>query len=460
MVKKDIEVFYWLQRIIDFLLPFFVVYFLLLLFSETVLNRDAIFDLALLLGAVFVLVAQVLGLYRSTDLWYQEGFEALVFKSWLVTVLIHFFVVDRTELDTLVYYVVLISIPFIIWLYRYLIYHLFRQLSLSSSNRRKVAILGAGNVGRLIAQNIQSSLLYSVNLVGFFDDDHRLIGQEFDSVKVHADLDDIALKLQQMNCNEVFICLPISSEKRIREILDSLADSPVVVKFVPNLFSFDLLNADWHDLFGLPVISVYDTPLNSITNQIIKRVEDICLSLFALAVSLPIMLSIALLIRLTSSGPIFYKQVRYGLNGAPITVFKFRTMFIDSDQKNIKQAQRNDPRITSLGKWLRRTSLDELPQFFNVLRGDMSVVGPRPHAAEHNEFYRNLVPKYMQRHMVKPGITGLAQINGYRGITDTLDKMEKRVEFDLHYVRTWSLWLDLKIFLLTFLKGFYHKQAF
>jgi putative colanic acid biosynthesis UDP-glucose lipid carrier transferase len=323
-----------------------------------------------------------------------------------------------------------------------------------------VAVLGAGKVGRLIASNIQKSLFYSVEIVGFFDDDSSLIGQQFNSVMVHSNLDDIASKLNDMECNEVFICLPVSSEKRIREVLDSLANSSIVVKFVPNLFSFDLLHADWHDLFGMPVLSVYDTPLNSVTNRLIKRTEDVLLSLLALFLSVPFMLVIAVLVKLTSRGPVLFKQVRYGLNGKSIVVYKFRTMYVDSGQNHTIQASRNDARVTPLGHSLRRSSLDELPQFFNVLLGDMSIVGPRPHASEHNEFYRGLVPKYMQRHMVKPGITGLAQVNGFRGRTETIDKMEKRVEYDLHYIRTWSLWLDLKIFLLTLIKGFFHKNAY
>lgn len=460
MVKKDIEVFYWLQRTFDFLLPFSAVYFLLLFFSDTAVNRDAVFDLALLLGVVFVLVAQVLGLYRSTDLWYQEGFEALVFKSWLVTVLIQFFVVDRTEFDGLVYYAVLISIPFLIWFYRYLIYHFFRKSSLYSSNRRKVAILGAGNVGRLIAQKIRESMFFSADVVGFFDDSPDLIGNEFKRVPVKANLDNIAEKLNKLDCSEVFICLPVSSEARIRDLLNQLSDTPIVVKFVPNLFSFDLIHADWHDLFGLPIISVYDTPLNSLTNRFLKRFEDIVLAVIALVLSIPVMCLIALLIKFTSSGPVLFRQERYGLNGVPINVYKFRTMTVGNHDASVLQASKNDARITKFGGLLRRSSLDELPQFFNVLRGDMSIVGPRPHAAQHNEFYRGLVPKYMQRHMVKPGITGLAQINGFRGQTDTLEKMEKRVEFDLHYIRTWSIWLDLKIFILTLFKGFFHKNAY
>ncbi|HBV2999050.1 TPA: exopolysaccharide biosynthesis polyprenyl glycosylphosphotransferase, partial [Klebsiella pneumoniae] len=174
----------------------------------------------------------------------------------------------------------------------------------------------------------------------------------------------------------------------------------------------------------------------------------------------PILLIIACLIKLTSPGPIIFKQTRYGMDGKPIKVWKFRSMSVMENDNKVIQATKNDIRITKVGRLLRRTSLDELPQFFNVLFGGMSIVGPRPHAVAHNEQYRNLIEGYMLRHKVKPGITGWAQINGWRGETDTLEKMEKRVEFDLEYIREWSIWLDLKIIFLTIFKGFINKSAY
>lgn len=174
----------------------------------------------------------------------------------------------------------------------------------------------------------------------------------------------------------------------------------------------------------------------------------------------PLLLVISIAIKLTSSGPVFFKQIRYGLNGKSILVYKFRTMKVMENGSQVKQAVKNDPRVTSVGRLLRRTSLDELPQFFNVILGNMSIVGPRPHAVAHNEEYRKLIPGYMLRHKVKPGITGLAQIRGWRGETDTLDKMEKRIECDLEYIRTWSIWLDIKIIFLTVFRGFIHKAAY
>ncbi len=194
--------------------------------------------------------------------------------------------------------------------------------------------------------------------------------------------------------------------------------------------------------------------------MVFKRLEDIILSLFILLLISPLLIIISLAVKITSPGPVIFRQTRYGMDGKPIKVWKFRSMVVMENDTEVKQATKDDVRVTNVGKFLRRTSLDELPQFFNVLFGEMSIVGPRPHAVSHNEQYRSLIEGYMLRHKVKPGITGWAQINGWRGETDTLDKMEKRIEFDLEYIRSWSVWLDLKIIVMTIFKGFVNKSAY
>ncbi len=220
-----------------------------------------------------------------------------------------------------------------------------------------------------------------------------------------------------------------------------------------------MLHSKLHQFGDFTKFRIYETPFKGM-NSYIKRLEDIILaSLILIIVAFP-MLIIAILIKLTSHGPILFKQLRYGLEGEPFEVWKFRTMKVCENGKTIIQARKIDPRVTQLGRFLRQTSLDELPQFFNVLQGYMSVVGPRPHAISHNEIYRKLIPGYMWRHKVKPGITGWAQINGWRGETDTLEKMQKRVEYDLEYIRDWSIGFDLKIVFLTILKGWFHKNAY
>jgi putative colanic acid biosynthesis UDP-glucose lipid carrier transferase len=245
----------------------------------------------------------------------------------------------------------------------------------------------------------------------------------------------------------------------IEEVVNQLADTTASVFVVPEPFTSALVNARWIDLGGMPMLSVHETPFFGLYG-LLKRVEDIVLSSLILLLISPLMLVIAMAVKATSSGPVIFKQRRYGLNGSEVEVWKFRSMTVCEDGARVLQATKGDSRVTSLGAFLRKTSLDELPQFINVLQGSMSVVGPRPHAVTHNEQYRQLIKGYMLRHIVKPGITGWAQINGWRGETDTLDKMKKRVEFDMEYIENWTLWLDLKIVVLTIFRGFVGRNAY
>ena len=246
---------------------------------------------------------------------------------------------------------------------------------------------------------------------------------------------------------------------RILQILDALKDTTASIYFVPDMFITDLIQGRSDSVCGVTVISVCDTPFHG-GSGIIKRISDIILSLLILVVISPAMLVIGLLVKLGSPGPAIFKQRRYGLDGEEILVYKFRSMAVTEDGPTIQQASRNDLRVTRLGAFLRRTSLDELPQFINVLQGRMSVVGPRPHAVAHNEVYRTLIKGYMVRHKVRPGITGWAQVNGLRGETDTLDKMQARIDFDLDYLRHWSLQLDMFIILKTIRLVFKDSAAF
>ncbi|EFO0300631.1 undecaprenyl-phosphate glucose phosphotransferase, partial [Escherichia coli] len=234
---------------------------------------------------------------------------------------------------------------------------------------------------------------------------------------------------------------------KMKELIKALTDTTCSVILIPDVFTFNILQSRTEEVNGIPVVPIFETPLNGI-NMVLKRLEDIILSVVILTLISPILIIISLCVKLTSPGPIIFKQTRYGMDGKPIKVWKFRTMVV-MENDNVTQATKNDVRVTKVGRFLRRTSLDELPQFFNVLFGGMSIVGPRPHAVIHNEQYRSLIEGYMLRHKVKPGITGWAQINGWRGETDTLEKMEKRVEYDLEYIREWSIWLDIRIIFLT-----------
>ena len=271
---------------------------------------------------------------------------------------------------------------------------------------------------------------------------------------------DLAELVVSSGVTEVWISMPFNDFSIADKITYELRHTLVNIRFIPQLDDVKLLQHRISYLGSQYTIDLSYTPLDGF-NRGVKRLEDLVLAtLIGLSV-IPVCLVIALAIRLTSTGPVLFKQKRHGMGGEKITVYKFRSMEVHSEADGVlSQAERDDPRVPPLGHFLRRTSLDELPQFFNVLQGRMSIVGPRPHALVHNEYYKDLVQSYMWRHKVKPGITGWAQVNGYRGRTDTLEKMSKRVEHDLWYINNWSLWLDLKIILTSCYKGFFHKNAY
>jgi putative colanic acid biosynthesis UDP-glucose lipid carrier transferase len=249
------------------------------------------------------------------------------------------------------------------------------------------------------------------------------------------------------------------AQPRILNLLDELRDTTSSVYFVPDIFMFDLIQARFDQINGVPVVAVCDTPFFGIRG-LLKRLSDILIAGLVLLLISPLMALIAVGVKLGSPGPILFKQRRYGLDGEQISVYKFRSMTVCEDGEKVVQASQNDQRVTSFGRFLRKTSLDELPQFINVLQGSMSVVGPRPHAVAHNELYRKVIKGYMIRHKVKPGITGWAQVNGLRGETDTVEKMNARVQYDLEYLRNWSLMLDMWIFFKTFRVVAGDKNAF
>jgi len=326
-------------------------------------------------------------------------------------------------------------------------------------NRKTAVIAGKGELGVRLAREIQASPYLGIEITGFFDDrcSNRLSTD--DSLPLIGKIDDLPGYAREKGIDTIYITLPMATQPRILKLLDDLRDTTVSINFVPDIFVTDLIQGHVESINGIPVVGVCDTPFSGI-NGIVKRGSDILLSTVILALISPIMLAIALGVKLTSPGPVLFVQRRYGLDGKDILVYKFRSMKVCEDGNHIRQATRNDNRITVLGAFLRKTSLDELPQFFNVLQGRMSIVGPRPHAVAHNEMYRKLIKGYMVRHKVKPGITGWAQVNGYRGETERLEKMQARIEFDLDYLRNWSLKLDLTIIAKTVLIVVNDKQAY
>lgn len=323
----------------------------------------------------------------------------------------------------------------------------------------RALVVGLNAQGALFHESVRRSPYLNMKIVGFVDDRSReRLGYD-ETYPLIGRFDQLADITRQQRIDQIYISLPMVSQPRILKLLDDLKDTTASIYFLPDLFVTDLIQSKPTVLSGVPVISVCDTPFRGL-NGLLKRGSDIALSLLILLLISPVLIGLAIAVKLSSPGPVIFKQRRYGQDGEEILVYKFRSMTVTEDGPNVAQAQRNDKRITPLGAILRKTSLDELPQFINVLQGRMSIVGPRPHAVAHNEMYRKLIKGYMVRHKVKPGITGWAQVNGFRGETDTLDKMEGRIEYDLDYLRNWSLKLDILIILKTIRLVFADQKAY
>ena len=324
-----------------------------------------------------------------------------------------------------------------------------RALAGTRSAHDRQIIIGANEVGVELARRVSQGLGTGA-FMGFFDfrSQDRLPEQTRDQFV--GQCKDVAEFVRRHAVNAIYIALPMSNAPRIEEMLNEFRDTTASIYFVPDIFAFDLVQARCIEINGIPMLAICDTPFHGM-NGVKKRAIDIVLSSTALLLTWPLMLAIAIAVKITSSGPVLFKQRRYGLHGEEIRVYKFRTMTVCEDGPLVVQAAKQDGRITAVGRFLRRTSLDELPQLFNVLQGRMSFVGPRPHAVAHNEIYRKLISGYMIRHKVRPGMTGWAQVHGLRGETTAVEQMRLRVQYDLDYLRNWSLWLDLKILFKTML---------
>jgi putative colanic acid biosynthesis UDP-glucose lipid carrier transferase len=405
-------------------------------------------------------------------------------RSWLeqlratigsVAVVMSLLVVSSALLKTTAWYSriwfgswALLSIVLLFLLKRLMVIGL-RELRGRGWNKKNIVIFGAGELGQMVADRLKNAEWAGFNIVSFLDDDA-------DNVKARAQMGaEEALRtipvrasssvnlesfIKEHDVQELWIALPLKAEERVRELLFALRHSTIQIRFVPNIFSFKLLlGHSISDVAGIPVVDINSSPISGV-NRVIKEIEDRVLAAIILVLISPILVLVAIAIRLESRGAVVFKQERHGWDGKVIKVYKFRSMRVMESSGAFTQAKKNDPRVTRVGSFIRRTSLDELPQFFNVLQGRMSIVGPRPHPVSLNDHYKDKVEFYFQRHKVKPGITGWAQINGCRGETDTLDKMERRIQYDLQYIQNWSVWLDLKIIFLTIFKGFVSDKAY
>ena len=409
---------------------------------------------ATIAAVLFVLVGQSLRLY---DRWRGDRLKREIVQIWwgwfvvLPTLLFLGFLSKSTaDFSRFVTSTWFLLAPVLITLWRVCLRLALRSVRARGYNTRVTAIVGMTELGERLAKQIKEVSWLGMKLCGFYDDRDTERCYDMDDAlgRRIGNLNDVVQAARAGEVGLVYIALPLRAEPRVIELLQKLADTTASVYMAADFFAFNLLHARWGSVGDMPVVSIHETPFYGVDGWL-KQLEDFILGVLILVlIALP-MLLIAIGIKLTSCGPVFFRQRRYGLDGEVIDVLKFRTMTVSEDGPDIRQATKNDERVTPFGAWLRRKSLDELPQFFNVLTGKMSIVGPRPHAVAHNEIYRKKIQGYMLRHKVKPGITGWAQINGWRGETDTLEKMEKRVEHDLTYIRNWSLLWDIQIIAMT-----------
>ena len=386
-----------------------------------------------------------------------------VLSSWVILVAIlalcayatrslHYF-----EDDVLLVWVLVT--PALQWLAVWIGKAVVRHLSAQPAARRSAVVVGAGPLGVKVSRALAEGAGDGVDFVGYFDDrtDDRL--HQDATPRRLGGLKDVARYCSEHGVREVYITLPLGSQPRIVELLEDVQGTTASLFFVPDVFGISIIQGRLQDMNGVPVVGICETPFTG-TNELAKRISDVVLATIILILIAPMLLAIAIGVKLSSPGPAVFKQRRNGLDGEEIVVYKFRSMSAQDNGPVVRQATKHDPRITRFGAFIRRTSLDELPQFVNVLQGRMSIVGPRPHAVAHNEEYRRLIKAYMVRHKVKPGITGWAQVNGHRGETDTIEKMQARVEYDLEYLRNWSLGLDLQIIVRTIRLVFFDRHAY
>jgi putative colanic acid biosynthesis UDP-glucose lipid carrier transferase len=424
-------------------------FFLVCLFNKVPVFDDKNIALAIV---VFLIVVQSLNdidveLSRKNIPTYIGG---LILLRWFIVVAILLTLGYATGFSKLFSpYVVLqwtTITPLILILIHLIIRGLYYRFFVFEKSFDKAIIVGVNELSVALAKNLKEQSNYEVDCLGFFDD--RCKTRLPDDQALLGDIKATCQFVREQKVKVVFIALPMTLQDRVNALLEGLRDTTVSIYYLPNVLMIDMIQSRSFDIEGVPLIALCESPFTGY-KAIVKRMSDIVLSILILILVSPILLACAIGVKLSSPGPILFRQKRYGLDGEKINVYKFRSMTVCDNGPNIVQATRNDARITPFGNFLRTKSLDELPQFFNVLQGRMSIVGPRPHAVAHNELYRKQIKGYMIRHKVKPGITGWAQVNGSRGETDTIDKMEKRIDYDLDYLRKWSLAMDLLIILKT-----------
>ncbi len=417
------------------------------------------------LGAslIFGLVGRFTDIYTSWSgrpFFRDEAMRAVV--TWLTTFFLLVFIIFASKTSDQFSRVVLIgwlfSTPLLLITSRYLLRTLLAHLKRLGIHNHNIAIVGVTEAGLKFANAIQSQPESGLQVAGFYSVDQDTRGLPSNYAHI-GDINEVLEAARVGTWDQIYLALPSEKKDFSTKLISQLSDTITPIRLIPDNFTHSLLHNKYLEIADTPVLCIYDAPL-TLQHAFIKRAEDLIIGSILLLMLLPLMAVIAVAVKLSSPGPVLFKQSRHGLRGEKFQVWKFRTMTVCENGATIKQATRNDLRVTRVGAFLRKTSMDELPQFFNVLQGYMSIVGPRPHAVAHNEEYKELIPGYMMRHLMKPGITGWAQVNGWRGETDTLYKMQKRVECDMEYIRSWSLWLDLRIIFATAFKALADKNAY
>jgi len=429
-------------------------------FSNIQLNGS--YKSVLLLGVLIgVICLSFLGAYRA---WRGSSFSSEVrcvlvatLSTFLLLILSGFLTQLSDHFSRIWVVTWLISSALIILIYRFILRKTLGLMRTKGFNIRRVIIIGDGELGQEVAAKLMMTPNMGLVVQGFISDSPEQCKTALvKGLPILGTIDDINKIVSENNTDQVWIALPMSEVKRMEKVQSALATSPVTIRMVPDIFGFQLLNQSISEVAGLPVINLSTSHMLEGKNRFLKSLEDKVLSTLILLCISPVMLILAIGVKLSSPGPIFYRQERVSWNGRSFEMLKFRSMAVDTEKEGINWGGAKNKSVTKFGAFIRSTSLDELPQFINVLKGDMSIVGPRPERTIFVEQFKKEIPGYMQKHMVKAGITGWAQINGWRGDTD----LQKRIEHDLYYIENWSIWFDMKIIFLTFWKGFVHKNAF
>lgn len=421
--------------------------------------------------ALVLVIFPACGVYQS---WRGKSLSALAWRvvgAWLITTcvaLMLLFSLHRTDISRLWFGTTTLSALVALVGAKLLVHQLLRRVRRTGLNQRRVVVVGSETHSRSIVSHLQSAPQagFQPAMVYEPEDDETLVDlprsdtMSLGGVPVFHEFSRLVARVREAHIDEIWLAVPMSNERLLLRFMREFRNDFVNLRFMPDTRSLSLYGHSLVEILGMPTINLAAAPVNEL-EMWPKRVFDRLFALGVLIVLTPVLLAIAIAVKVSSPGPVLFRQRRKGIDGNPFQILKFRTMRVHHEVAGqITQAGRHDKRITRVGAFLRRTSLDELPQFINVLFGHMSVVGPRPHAIEHDDLYKNLVDGYMFRYRIKPGITGWAQVNGYRGETTRVEKMEARVKFDLFYIQNWSFWFDIKIVLITMFKGFISRNAY